>query len=322
MLFVFVAGLELDLGAAWRARGETAVTAGLALVVPLALGSLAGWVVVQAPGWVGAGGAEWQAVLGIGMACAVTALPILILFLANLGLLRDPLGQRILRYASLDDIAIWAVLALILLDWQRLERQAFFALGFALAALAVRWLMPRLTLTDRWICGLIWLALCALASSWAGLHYMVGAFLAGVVLDARWFTHDRVDAFRDVLLLAIMPVYFLSTGLRTSWELGGPQVFIAAGLFLLAAVGGKLIGVMAAGRLLGWPKGEGWVIGWLLQTKALIMIIFATILLDKAIITSTTFTALLIMAVASTALTMPVVGRALGLPGRRSDSGT
>jgi Kef-type K+ transport system membrane component KefB len=49
------------------------------------------------------------------------------------------------------------------------------------------------------------------------------------------------------------------------------------------------------------------VIGWLLQTKALIMIIFANILLDKQIISSATFTALLLMAVASTMLTTPVV---------------
>jgi hypothetical protein len=44
-----------------------------------------------------------------------------------------------------------------------------------------------------------------------------------------------------------------------------------------------------------------------LQTKALIMIIFVNILLDKQIITNETFTALLLMAVASTMLTVPVV---------------
>ena len=49
------------------------------------------------------------------------------------------------------------------------------------------------------------------------------------------------------------------------------------------------------------------MIGWLLQTKALIMIIFANVLLDKAIITNATFTALLLMAVASTMLTIPMV---------------
>jgi Kef-type K+ transport system membrane component KefB len=72
-------------------------------------------------------------------------------------------------------------------------------------------------------------------------------------------------------------------------------------------VAGKLAGIQLAGRLLKWQPGEASLIGWLLQTKALIMIIFANILLDKQIITSETFTALLLMAVASTMLTVPVV---------------
>jgi Kef-type K+ transport system membrane component KefB len=65
--------------------------------------------------------------------------------------------------------------------------------------------------------------------------------------------------------------------------------------------------VHLAGRILKWEKGEASLIGWLLQTKALIMIIFANILLDKEIITNQTFTALLLMAVGSTMLTIPVV---------------
>ncbi|HSG57017.1 MAG TPA: cation:proton antiporter, partial [Paracoccaceae bacterium] len=90
-----------------------------------------------------------------------------------------------------------------------------------------------------------------------------------------------------------------------------------AALLLAASVGGKLLGVHLAGRMLGWRKGEASVIGWLLQTKALIMIIFANVLLDKQIITSQTFTALLLMAVASTMLTVPMVTpklRKLGAP--------
>jgi Kef-type K+ transport system membrane component KefB len=104
-----------------------------------------------------------------------------------------------------------------------------------------------------------------------------------------------------------MPVFFLSTGLRTNWALGGAAVFIAAGVLLVASVSGKLLGTHVAGKILKWEAGEGSLIGWLLQTKALIMIIFVNILLDKSIITSETFTALLLMAVASTMLTVPVV---------------
>jgi Kef-type K+ transport system membrane component KefB len=307
MLFVWIAGIELELGEAWRHRRETGVTAGLALGAPLALGAVAAAILLQWPGWRGTGGAHWQALAGIGMACAVTALPILILLMEKLEILRQPLGQRILRYASLDDIAIWAVLAIILLDWERIGRQLVFLIGFAVAAWAIRKLMPRLREADRWPVGLVWLALCGLAGDWSGLHYMVGAFLAGTVLDAKWFGHDAMDRFRGVVLLTMMPVFFLSTGLRTQWDGGGIAVFGAAALLLVAAVVGKLGGVAIAGRLLGWQKGEAWLIGWLLQTKALIMIIFANVLLDKAIISNTAFTALLLMAVASTMLTVPVV---------------
>lgn len=313
MLFVFVAGLELNLGLAWRERRDTVTTAACALAAPLLCGAGAAFALLQiAPtGWIGSSGTTWQFVLGVGMACAVTALPILVLFLDKLGILRSALGQRILRYASLDDVAIWAVLAVILLDWERIGRQALFLAAFALGALAIRWIMKNVPPRDRWYLALIWLAAAGLASDWSGLHYMVGAFLAGLVLNAEWFGIEAMDRFRETILLAIMPVFFLSTGLRTEWSMGGASVFGAAALFLIASVAGKLAGVSFAGRLLGWKAGDAWIIGWLLQTKALIMIIFVNILFDKQVITGAAFTALLLTAVASTMLTIPFVTPAL-----------
>jgi Kef-type K+ transport system membrane component KefB len=255
----------------------------------------------------GARAAPWQFVLGIGMACAVTALPILILLMEKMGIFRLPLGQRILRYASLDDIAIWGVLAVILLDWQRVGKQGVFLLLFVLACVAVRRLMQRLPESDRWYLALVWLILVALGADWCGLHYMVGAFLAGASLDAKWFDRGKLDQLRHHVLLVLMPVFFLSTGLRTNWSLGGTTVLLAAAWLLLASVGGKLAGIHLAGRVQRWQPGEASLVGWLLQTKALIEIIFANVLLDKQIITSETFTALLLMAVASTMLTVPMV---------------
>ena len=308
MIFIWVAGIELDLSEAWKKRRETGITSGLALFVPLLFGSIAAFVLLNiGPGWIGDKGQYWQALVGIGMACAVTALPILILLMEKLEILREPIGQRVLRYASLDDIAIWGVLALILLDWERIGRQGVFLVVFAIAAYLVRALMRRIPENDRWYVGFVWLAAAGLAADWAGLHYMVGAFLSGAVLDAKWFDQKRMDDFRANILFAIMPVFFLSTGLRTNWDVGGVAVFAAAALLLVASVAGKLAGVHLAGRILKWEKGEASLIGWLLQTKALIMIIFANILLDKQIITNETFTALLLMAVASTMLTIPVV---------------
>ncbi|PBN41852.1 cation:proton antiporter [Sphingobium sp. D43FB] len=311
MIFVWLAGIELDLHQAWVARRETWTTAGLALVTPLVLGALAAALILTQPGWIGAKGQHWQALLGMGMACAVTALPILVLLMDRLTILRQPLGQRVLRYASLDDIAIWGVLALILLDWARVERQAGFLLLFPLVAWGLRAVMRRIGGRDRLYLGMLSLALLGFAADWAGLHFMVGAFLAGAILDKEWFDEAQMDMLRDHMLLTVMPVFFLSTGLRTQWDMGGFEVIGGALLLLAAAVVGKLAGVALAGRILGWPKGEAGVIGWLLQTKALIMIIFANILLDRQIITGTSFTALLLMAIGSTMLTMPMARRGL-----------
>jgi Kef-type K+ transport system membrane component KefB len=307
MLFVWIAGVELDLGQAWQHKRESGITAGLALGMPLLFGCAAGAVMWATPGWMGPRALGWQFVLGVGMSCAVTALPILILLMEKLDILRRPIGQRILRYASIDDIAIWGVLALILMDWERVGKQLGFLAAFAVAAWLYGKLMHAIPERDRWYIGLIWLAICAFGADWSGLHYMVGAFIAGATTDAKWFDQKQMDGLRHNVLLVVMPVFFLSTGLRTQWNVGGAAVFIAAAGLLLVSVAGKLIGIHIAGRILGWQKGEASLIGWLLQTKALIMIIFANVLLDKQIITNDTFTALLLMAVGSTMLTVPVV---------------
>ncbi|WP_240669108.1 cation:proton antiporter [Dyella sp. M7H15-1] len=311
MIFVFVAGLELDLSNVWRYRRESGITAGLALGVPLSLGAIVGYLLSHHAGWAGPLAHGWQFTLAIGMSCSITALPILIIFLEKMELLRQPIGQRVLRYASLDDILIWSVLAVVLLDLQRLKTQLIFLVTFGLAAIGFRKLMARLTEADRWFAAIIWLAVAAFMAEWSGLHFMVGAFLAGVVIDLRWFEQKHVDLLRHYVLLLMMPVFFLSTGLKTHWSIGGAAVFAVAGLLLLAAVAGKLIGVHLAGRILKWDEGEAAIIGWLLQSKSLITIVFADVLLDKGIISGDAFTALLIMSLLSTMLTVPVVSARL-----------
>src|SRR5260370_5294443 len=118
MVFVWIAGIELDLKKAWEHRRESAITAGLALGMSLLFCCGAAAVIVTYSGWIGPKAATWQFILGVGMACAVTALPILILFMEKLVILRQPLGQRILRYYSLDDVSIWCLFVLFLMELQ------------------------------------------------------------------------------------------------------------------------------------------------------------------------------------------------------------
>lgn len=308
MVFVFLAGAELELTSAWQNRRDAGTTASLALIVPFIFGAgFMGLLLSQTTGWMGAQGQPLQVVLGAGMACAVTALPILVLLMQKLGILRQPFGQRVLRYASIDDLAIWGVLAAILFDWDRLATQFIFLVAFGAFSFFYRRLMLSLAEQERWAVALVWLIICGLTADLAGLHFVVGAFLAGAVTERRWFEEKYFDQLRGAVLLVMMPVFFLSTGLRTRFDVGGLTVVLAALGFIVASVGGKLIGVQFAGKLLNWRKGEAWVVGWLLQTKALIMIIFVNVLLDRAIISASLFSSLLLMAVASTVLTIPVI---------------
>lgn len=305
-VFVWLAGIELDLRHAWANRRECVITAGLAFIVPLVAGALVAICLTADDRWIGANASDWQFVTGVGMACAVTALPVLILLLEKLGIFRAPLGQRLVRYASLDDIAIWVVLAIILMDLHRVGLQAAFVAAFSISSFAYRRLMPRLASADRWHAAIVWLLICAGSAEWLGLHFMIGAFLAGAVTDAEWFDEARTNEMRFGVLLFLMPVYFLVTGLRTHWGADSAAVFIVAAALLAAAVLGKLLGVWLAGRILRWPPGEAPLIGWILQTKGLILIVFTTVLLDKRIISQESFTALLIMGLASTILTVPM----------------
>jgi len=223
MIFVWIAGIELDLKKAWLNKRDSCITAGLGLCCPLLLGCLAASVLMTFnTNWIGSKGMVWQFIIGVGMACAVTALPILILLMEKLKILREPIGQRIMRYASLDDIAIWFVLSLVLLDWDRVGLQGIFLVSFIVISFLYRKLMRSIQESDRWYVSFIWLAVCGLASDWAGLHFMVGAFLAGVVMDSDWFNQEDMDknkaefpANADNGWIAMLEHYFLTAWLPT-----------------------------------------------------------------------------------------------------------
>lgn len=310
MLFVWTAGVELNLKEAVDKKKDTLITALFALSTPLLFGSILALIISNYPGWMGQSANTWQFVFGIGMATAVTALPILILLMEKLNIFNKELGKRTLRYASLDDILIWAVLAIIIMDWQRVIRQIIFLPTFIVLSYILNKLMDKVKdHRDRWAIAMFWIIFIGFAADWSGLHYMVGAFLAGLAMKSDWFDKKEMQMFRNNVLLILMPIFFLITGLKTNWTVSGALVILVAIILLFTQFGSKVLGVSIAGKILKWKKTDALIIGVLLQTKALIEIIFCTVLLDKGIITSQMFTALLIMAVLSTMSTMPITRR-------------
>jgi len=103
-----------------------------------------------------------------------------------------------------------------------------------------------------------------------------------------------------------MPFFFTITGLRTLIDPGSSaflEIFIIATVVSVAGIMGA---TAVAARLVGesWPFALG--LGALLQTKGLMEIVVLTILLDARVISANAFAALILMAVVSTALAMPL----------------
>jgi Kef-type K+ transport system membrane component KefB len=145
----------------------------------------------------------------------------------------------------------------------------------------------------------------ALATETMGLHYIIGAFVTGAVMPMN-LRKPILDRLQVLTVALLMPFFFALTGLRTFVDLGSPaflEVFLIA---TAVAVVGVVGGTAVAARLVGasWPFALG--LGALLQTKGLMEVIVLTILLDAGIISANVFAALVLMAVVSTALAMPL----------------
>ena len=155
--------------------------------------------------------------------------------------------------------------------------------------------------------------LVVLVSSFAteliGIHALFGAFLAGVIMpslgDFRRKLGVRVESFSSILLL---PLFFAFTGLRTQLGLldDARGWLICAGIVAVATLG-KLGGSALTARLTGMDWRESLQLGALMNTRGLMELIALNIGYDLGILSPRIFTMLVIMALATTAMTGPLL---------------
>jgi len=325
LFFGFITGLHLDLEH-FRNRGIgfAAVGAG-SVLVPSALGALAGvWIIDRFPGEIGPSATPAEFVVAIGICAGVTALPVLGVILREMRLL-DRVGQWALGLAAFNDAALWILLAALLAGT---AASSFGALQIAsllpLYLLAMVFLLrPALRraisvppsgggLSDAALVGVVAVAIASSVLTEAiGLHYIFGAFVAGAVMPDA-LRRPILERLEPVTVMLMLPFVFILTGLKTTIDAGSPAF---TGIFLVAtciAVVGKVVGTALPARLAGWAWREALALGVLMQTKGLMEVIVLTILLDSGIIGTNAFSALVLMAVVSTAIVMPLTRAALG----------
>lgn len=323
LLFGFVTGLHLD-PTSFLGRGRAfATVAGASVVIPVAAGFLGGlWIAVHQPAELGSGVNPIAFATAFGICTAVTALPVLGAILREMDLLGSKLGNYALGVAAVNDAALWLLLGGLMTavpgGTPGGPGVIVSILGLPAYLLGMAWVVPRLMrriagvllrdgrMSERALAGCCAVALgSAMITQALGLHYIFGAFVAGMLMphELRQPLLDRLQVATAGLL---MPFFFMLTGLRTLLDFGSTGfldiLLLATGLGVVGKVGGTAV----IARLVGerWTTGFG--LGALVQTNGLMGLIVLTILLDRGIISSTVFSALVLMGVVTTMLAMPL----------------
>ena len=335
VLFMFVIGAELRAPGGARAQVQAATrVAGWSALLPFALALLVAPLLhgPLAPEGVG----FWPFALYLAVALSVTAFPVLARILKDRRMQATPIGQLALSAAALLDVGAWIVLALLVAltgdgTWTTLVRTlaglgVLLVLVFAGLRPFYAWLLRRHA-SDGKASGTVLAALlvgllaCAAATEWLQLHAVFGAFLFGTCLprDDR-LAHSLVERIEHLALVLLMPVFFALAGMGTTadaFTLGGLG---ALALILVVAVAGKVAGGWLGAKLSGYSTRDSLAVGSLMNARGMIELIVMKVGLDAGLIGPEMFTLLLLLAMATTLMTGPLLDL-IGRGARQADGG-
>jgi Kef-type K+ transport system membrane component KefB len=322
MLYMFVVGMQLDTKMA-RERAEAAfLVSHASMILPFFCGVILARVLFThyAPP-----GVHFLAfALFMGIAMSVTAFPVLARILRERELTTTAIGSLALTCAAIGDLSAWCVLAAVV----AIAQQGPLSVAYGTVGASAIYLLTMLfvvrpglericagawfeRLADKsWMALiLVYLLLSSLMTELIGIHALFGAFVAGLAMPKvqhlRSTVTERVEYTSEIVLL---PLFFALTGLRTQISLLSSlsDWLVCLSIILVAVIGKGIGGVLAArGAAVSWR--DSLLLGVLLNTRGLMELVILNIGYDLGIISPVVFTMLVVMALATTFMTGPLV---------------
>jgi Kef-type K+ transport system membrane component KefB len=290
---MLLGGLEMrprDLG---RATGRALPIAIGGVVLPLLAGYLLGqYFIPDSP-------ARFAQSMFIGVALAITAVPVTVKVLIDIGKLDTKPGQVIVAAALFDDVFSLVLLAVLTaiartgeipaaaeLAWLGTKVLAFFAIAFVLG----RFVLPRVGETLRRLqleyieisVLLAWALGLAVLAEALGMHFVVGAFMAGLLFTRKSVdqsTYESLTKHLEGMTVGFFaPIFFASIGMHldVSAITEIPWVLLAV---LLVAFFGKLVGAGGTARMTGLSTRESIAVGFGMNARGAVELIVADIAL-------------------------------------------
>jgi Kef-type K+ transport system membrane component KefB/mannitol/fructose-specific phosphotransferase system IIA component (Ntr-type) len=327
VLFLLVAGMEVDLSTVWR-QGRVALWVAMAgMFLPFSLGFAVAW---WAPTLVGyqPGVNHLAYALFMATVLSISALPIIAKILMDLNIYRSDLGVTVIAAAVLNDLLGWLVFAVVLGmvggtgHGLPLGHTLWLTVVFTIAMLTVvPWgihrILPWIHAYTSWPGGVLGFALsfCLFAAAfteWIGIHAIFGSFLAGVALGHSTHLRERTRSTIDQFVSFIFaPLFFASIGLRVNFVTHFDLLLTLT--VLLLALSGKVLGSALGGRYGGLPWREAWGAGFGMSAQGTMGIILGVLALQIGLISQQVFVSLVVMALVTSLISGPVLQRILRL---------
>ena len=320
ILFMFVIGMELDMGVVRKKASETLVISHASIIVPFFMGMVLAYVVYPE---FGAGHASFMPfALFIAISVSITAFPVLARIVQERNLGKTPMGMLAIASAANNDVTAWCLLAAVIAVARAgnvssalvtiLLTACYIAFMFCVVKPFMRKVgesYNRQETVSKTLVGFIFLVM--IISSYIteilGIHALFGAFLAGVVMPANLsFRRVMTEKIEDVALVLFLPLFFVFTGLRTEIGLlNTSHLWMVCLCFIGVSILGKMIGATFSARIVGESWKDSLSIGVLMNTRGLMELIVLNIGYEMGIIPSSLFVIFVIMALFTTFMANP-----------------
>ena len=278
LLLLLLTGMETNLALVNRRRRAAASTSLFGIVVPFACGVALAYALpvelLPSPG------KRLVTALFLGTALAISSVKIVAMVVRELGFLRRTVGQVIVSAAIIDDTTGWIIISVTLglalhgrvdvaaLGQTLLGAAVFlgfsFTVGRRLIFRLIRWAndtfvseVPVVT-TILVVTGAM-----ALLTDAIGLHTVLGAFVAGILVGQSPILTRHIDEqLRGLIVGLFMPVFFGLAGLTTDPTVLAHTelILLTLGLIAIASLG-KFSGAFLGGRLGGMSWAESLALG-------------------------------------------------------------
>jgi Kef-type K+ transport system membrane component KefB len=315
LLLMFLVGIELR---TYGKSGERSMRWQLlpCLAIPIVVCAAAAWPFAHR--LVGPDHNPLHVWLFVGVALSVTAVPVLVLLIKDLGV-PAPIPGAALRIAVSTDATAWALVTGLIVVTTDLSSVSVTALCAGVALLiAVIFVLPRIM--QRWfrdslqgapfvVAMLAYVLVGGAATQALGIHPAIGAVIAGLFFPAGLAdegSHRALAAVADVLIPAFFVSSALSVPLQTLADLFKGSGLLCLLTLTVAAFGSKIAVGLLAGKMQRWPFTTSAELGVLLNCRGVTELAIASVGLQSRLIGPYVFAMLCALAILTTAVTAPL----------------